>query len=192
MKYKAWWQADRLRNLGEDVWPGIPEHVRAVAALIPRAPKVLEFGCGAGRLAPLFDREAYLGVDLNPEALELARRRNPGYAFREVDELEQLPPADVVFAHTVLLHVAGDDLPATLDQLAAAARRTIVVAEIMDPAWSRTGRWYQRPFARYQVLLRNRGFAARLAGAVPDPRYARDRLGRSDLVSVLVADRTSA
>ena len=187
MKYKAWWMADNLSNVGEET-PA--EVLRAVVDLVPRAPSVLEFGCGPGRVAALFPADGYLGVDLNPQAVELARRRNPRHAFREVDELEQLPRADLVLAHTVLLHVRDRDLPDVLDQLVAAARRTIVVVEIMDPAWS-LGRWYQRAPQAYAALLELRGFSSRIAGTVPHPRYANDELGRSNLLTVLVADRAT-
>ncbi len=71
--------------------------------------KLLDFGCGAGRLSAwLSDRGTrYTGVDLSPAMLELARRRHPGLEL-ELAEEGRLPFAsdhfDVVVSVTVLHH----------------------------------------------------------------------------------------
>ena len=43
--------------------------------------RVLDVGCGVGLLAPMCDRNSYYGMDQDPESIEEARRRRPGYRF---------------------------------------------------------------------------------------------------------------
>ena len=43
--------------------------------------RVLDFGCGVGRLARVIHPENYLGVDSDSASLDLARKWNPEHAF---------------------------------------------------------------------------------------------------------------
>jgi 2-polyprenyl-3-methyl-5-hydroxy-6-metoxy-1,4-benzoquinol methylase len=66
--------------------------------------RVLDYGCSSGALAELCRPEAYLGVDISEEALEVARATHPGYEFdNKVSEHERF---DVIAALAVLEHVA--------------------------------------------------------------------------------------
>jgi len=47
--------------------------------------KVLEVGCGTGRLAKLLKNYDYTGSDLYSEMLKIARKRNPGVKFFKAD-----------------------------------------------------------------------------------------------------------
>jgi SAM-dependent methyltransferase len=96
--------------------------------------RVVEFGCGVGRLAGCFDPEMYVGVDICPDAIAIARRDNPKHVFKLLDG--GLPAGDVLLCHTVLLHVPDDELPATLEQF---HHETVVVSEVMGRAWRRDG-----------------------------------------------------
>jgi len=95
---------------------------------------VLEFGCGPGRIACGFDPESYIGVDINPRALEHAGTRNPGYRFELVQD--ELPDADVCLFHTVLMHVPDDELGAVLKRLRAPV---VYVSEMLGREWRRDG-----------------------------------------------------
>jgi 2-polyprenyl-3-methyl-5-hydroxy-6-metoxy-1,4-benzoquinol methylase len=65
--------------------------------------RVLDYGCSSGALAELCRPEAYLGVDISEEALEVARASHPGYEFdNKVSEHERF---DVIAALAVLEHV---------------------------------------------------------------------------------------
>jgi SAM-dependent methyltransferase len=71
---------------------------------------VLEIGCGTGIYAGILERMYsgidYLGVDANPEALAIARRRNPDLQFIEGDfrDFGAFRPFDLVCAHAFLKH----------------------------------------------------------------------------------------
>jgi SAM-dependent methyltransferase len=43
--------------------------------------RVLDFGCGSGALAEHIPSDRYLGVDINPKALTVARRSHPAHRF---------------------------------------------------------------------------------------------------------------
>jgi glycosyltransferase involved in cell wall biosynthesis len=42
----------------------------------------LDYGCGAGKMSRLFNPDKYLGVDLTPEFLTIARQDNPAYQYK--------------------------------------------------------------------------------------------------------------
>lgn len=72
--------------------------VAGLAAHWHPAPRVLDVGCGSGRMAELLlphRPRRYLGVDLSPAGLEIARGLGlPGCEFREAD-LETWDPGEV-------------------------------------------------------------------------------------------------
>jgi SAM-dependent methyltransferase len=87
---------------------------------------MLEIGCGPGRDGVHFVRAGveYVGVDLAPKAVEHCRRL--GLRAEQASVLD-LPFADASFdagwTMSTLVHVAGDDLPAALGEIARVLRR---------------------------------------------------------------------
>jgi ubiquinone/menaquinone biosynthesis C-methylase UbiE len=89
--------------------------------------RVLDAGCGTGRLVPLL-QAAHLevvGADASPGMVAVARRENPGIPF-SVAQLGALPFDDASFAGVLawysLIHTAPEDLPATLTEVARVLR----------------------------------------------------------------------
>ncbi|MBX3583661.1 MAG: class I SAM-dependent methyltransferase [Rhizobiaceae bacterium] len=119
----------------------------------------LEVGCGVGRIASLFAPEEYVGIDVNPRALKLARERLPNHDLRLHDEGYEYPAAATALFYTVLLHVSDADLGDVL-KLAARSQR-IVIAELMSRKWRRkTGRVpvFNRDASDYIQALSRLGF----------------------------------
>lgn len=96
--------------------------------------RVVEIGCGPGRLACAFKPDAYLGVDLNERSIADARARNPQHAFDVVKD--ELPQADAYLLHTVLMHVPDDELDALIGRMKAPV---VCVSEMMGREWRRDG-----------------------------------------------------
>lgn len=114
-----------------------PEGPWLLSALAPLwGLKVCEFGCGPGRIASLFDRVGYVGVDICEAAVIEARKRNPGYRFEVTDETAKIGPVDVIVCHTVLMHVPDEELAGVLARFDA---DRVMVNEMLGRAWRRDG-----------------------------------------------------
>lgn len=75
---------------------------------------ILELGCGGGRiLAALRGRGALIGVDLDPEALELAAERLPAARLFEADARSWRAPESLAAG---LVVIGGDLLPLLFDE----------------------------------------------------------------------------
>jgi len=96
--------------------------------------RVVEIGCGPGRLACAFKPHAYLGVDLNERSITEARERNPLHAFDVAQD--ELPQADVYLLHTVLMHVPDSELDTLIGRMNAPI---VCVSEMMGREWRRDG-----------------------------------------------------
>lgn len=69
--------------------------------------KILDFGCGNGRLARNFSSGNYLGVDINKKLLSEAKEKNPQYRFETIKFLEedQKMKFELIFALASLIHL---------------------------------------------------------------------------------------
>jgi pseudaminic acid biosynthesis-associated methylase len=99
----------------------------------------LEVGCNAGNQLALLQRMGYgnlAGVELQPYALEIARKRLPGVSLTQGSALA-LPHGnssfDVVFTSGVLIHIAPADLPRALDEIHRCAKTYIWGMEYYAP-----------------------------------------------------------
>ena len=88
---------------------------RAVAPLLQG--RVLDFGCGIGRLCDLVAPDAFVGVDADSKVLAVAHREHPRHVFQNLDRLPQLGGFDTIVAMAVIGYV--DDLPNLLSGLSA-------------------------------------------------------------------------
>jgi len=88
---------------------------------------VCDIGCGSGRLAGIFNKEKYIGIDINAQAIHAARKRNPSYIFNGIDWEDEYPSADTYLFHNVLLHIPDDSIDAVIHRL----KNKVVVCESM-------------------------------------------------------------
>jgi len=95
---------------------------------------VLDFGCGRGRLTHAFAPADYVGWDINPVAMALARSRNPEHFFLDRSpEGGDLGILRTVLFYTVLQHLFDDEVLEILYRLKGAPKLDgIVIVEIMD------------------------------------------------------------
>jgi SAM-dependent methyltransferase len=116
--------ADYARRFERLAASGAPVHGEAglVAELVPTGARVLDAGCGTGRVALRLAELGYtcVGVDLDPSMLAVARERGPRLRWYQADlgglDLGDEAPFDVVIA-------AGNVMP-----LLAAGTGPVVVA----------------------------------------------------------------
>jgi SAM-dependent methyltransferase len=87
---------------------------------LARVRHVLDVGCGPGTNAPWFADNDYLGVDINPDYVESARRRY-GRSFAVADVCEyEVDPADrfdFILLNSLLHHIDTEHVAKILGQL---------------------------------------------------------------------------
>ena len=88
---------------------------------------VCEIGCGIGRCSDAFKRSRYTGIDINEDAIRIAKQENPGYSFIAQSWDESYPIADTYLFYTTLQHIPDEDIPGVL----ARVKGRIVIQEIM-------------------------------------------------------------
>lgn len=137
---------------------------------------VIEFGCGTGRLAPLFSKRRYVGVDICEKAIEQAKAAHHGYEFRLVDETAPIEGGFALFAHTVLLHVPDDELSATIGRF---RQKHVVVSEMLGTKWRRAGNppVFNRGIMDYEAAFRTAGYSLKRVLFAPYPHYEGEDVG---------------
>jgi SAM-dependent methyltransferase len=118
------WYIERFRTMaanGDD----LDGEARFVDALVPRGARILDAGCGPGRVGGALFRRGHdvVGVDVDPELIEAAEQDHPGPTWL-VGDLARLDLADdvveggfdvVVCAGNVITFVPADDRRDALD-----------------------------------------------------------------------------
>lgn len=104
------WYIERFRKLASD-GADLTGEARLVDAMLPRGARVLDAGCGTGRIAAaLHERgHAVVGVDVDPALIEAAEADYPGprYLVGDLSELDLGETFDAaVLAGNVLVFVA--------------------------------------------------------------------------------------
>jgi len=96
----------------KEIWP----EIRQVADKIKDGDKILDLGCGNGRLleAVKDKKIKYLGLDASESLIKKARLNYPGYEFLVQDildlKLEKLEKYNYIFCLAVLQHIPSREL----------------------------------------------------------------------------------
>ncbi|TDC50591.1 class I SAM-dependent methyltransferase [Jiangella ureilytica] len=104
------WYIERFRRLAAD-GADLTGEARLVDAMLPRGARVLDAGCGTGRIAAALHERGHtvVGVDVDPELIEAARTDHPGprYLVGDLSELDLRETFDAaVLAGNVMVFVA--------------------------------------------------------------------------------------
>jgi SAM-dependent methyltransferase len=141
-EYDRWYETPRGR------WIGRRELALLLAALrARRGESVLDVGCGTGyftrSLAHAIDGPV-TGIDIEPEWVDYARRREPGTASYEVADVRALPFGDDSFDLVVSIAALCfvDDERAAVREIVRVARRRIAIGLLNRRSllWHRKGR----------------------------------------------------
>lgn len=153
----------------------------AVARHIGKPRRVLDWGCGAGRLARYLVGECdYTGIDIDAEAIDWCRANIPNGRFL-LQALEARTPFaddsfDAVIGISIFTHLREEDQLAWLKELARITRPGGIVAVSVCGATSLFNA-VNPPWA--EEVLRERGFVdtgveATLQGVTTDDEYYRN------------------
>jgi 2-polyprenyl-3-methyl-5-hydroxy-6-metoxy-1,4-benzoquinol methylase len=125
------WYIDRFRRLAAE-GADLAGEARLVDALLPRGARVLDGGCGIGRVGGELAARGHtvVGVDADAALIEVAREDHPGsrwlvadLAVLDLADLGEPDPFDAaVLAGNVLPFVAPDSEPDVLAHTAAHVR----------------------------------------------------------------------
>lgn len=125
------WYVNRFRVMAAD-GADLAGEARLVDAMVPRGSRILDAGCGPGRVGSRLHAVGHtvVGVDVDPVLIEAARADHPGPDWR-VGDLAQLDlpgegvpePFDVVLcAGNVMTFLAEGSEPEVLRRMAAHLR----------------------------------------------------------------------
>ena len=139
-----WFVADRRATV-------LSEHL---AALIPAHARVLDVGCGDGRLSNLVARQR---PDIELRGVEVLLRDAPAIPIEPYDGKE-LPFADAAFDAVMLVDVLHhtDDPAAVLREAQRVASRAIIIKDHLCEGWM------ARPTLRFMDRVGNRRYGVSL------------------------------
>lgn len=117
-------------------WVDVRESCRSLGLVLARSTRILDFGCGWGRITRFFFRdtspEKITGIDVDADFIAICRRIMSGGAYQVVRPLPptELPPQsfDLVVGYSVFSHLAEDAASAWMREFARILRPGGVVA----------------------------------------------------------------
>jgi SAM-dependent methyltransferase len=169
------WRAEGIKNIIPSVGTEFAEGIdirESLRGIIDSSGGVIEIGCGYGRLCRAFPADKYIGYDVNPEALELARQKNPNYRFELIEPAAPLSKAGTALIYAVALHISDEELLRFLTPVCEAAP-VIVLVELMDVRWRRMGNppVFNRDPEHYILTMARLGFRLKSYGKAVYARY---------------------
>ncbi len=161
------WYIERFRKMaaaGDD----LEGEARLLDAMLPRSARVLDAGCGPGRVGGALHARGHtvVGVDVDPALIEAARADHPGPHWLVGDlatfELDEAPFDAAVLAGNVLVFVAPGSEVQVLAQVAAHVRPDGVIVtgfatdrdyalDAFDRDWTAAGLVLEHRFATWDL-----------------------------------------
>lgn len=148
---------------------------RLLTSLVPKAPcSVLEIGCSTGNLARVFTQRpevAYTGLDIDPGAIALARRKYSGTdnlsfcsSSLEAFTKETDRTFDII-VYAGVLHHNSDQENSEMLRLGGKLSENDSSLVVIEPVWprkedGRTAQWFLRKFEKGTNVKTESGFKA--------------------------------
>lgn len=121
------WYIDRFRTMARE-GQDLEGEARLVDAMVERGSRVLDAGCGPGRLTGALHARGHdaVGVDVDPALIEAARADHPGPTYHVGDlaalDLDEDPFDLVISAGNVMVFLAAGTERSVLERLRAHTR----------------------------------------------------------------------
>lgn len=100
---------------------------------------VLDLGCGTGTLSGLFNKEEYLGVDIDKDSINLARKKNKEYLYKidDATTFRNKKKYDLVLIVGVLHHLNDSDVKKILKTISLHTKKggKVVIIEAIPPIY---------------------------------------------------------
>lgn len=105
----------------------------------PKRVSVLDLGCGLGELSTFFSKQKYLGIDLDPVSITLAKKRYPQYRFQvgDITKFRTKKKFELILVIGVLHHLDNKNFNRsikTIDECLKNRGRVIII-EAIPPIW---------------------------------------------------------
>lgn len=146
--------SNKVFHEGEEIIQKIVEYVGKKT--------IRDVGCGYGRLANLFDKDLYIGYDINSSAIKKANRMFPNYRFVYWN-YEKLCDSEVTLLANVLWCINPNDFDNVFD-IVTENTNIIVMAEVIDPIFFGSDRpkhdhnVFPRKLEEYDLIFKNKKF----------------------------------
>lgn len=100
---------------------------------------VLDLGCGTGILAPFFPKKLYLGIDIDKNLINYAKKRYPGYSFKVMDAtmVKLKKKFDFILVVGVIHHLDDNDAKKFVEIIKLHLKKggKALVIEAIPPLW---------------------------------------------------------
>jgi len=111
--------------------------------------RVLDVGCGPGTNSSVFSHTEYLGLDMNPRYIEIARQRHRGdFQVADVREYQSSTGDlyDCIFINSFLHHIDDENTTSILQNMHSLLSDDghINILELVMPETASIGRWLAR------------------------------------------------
>ena len=130
-----------IYEAGDEVMDQINEaHFNVINELIKPEEKVLDAGCGYGRVADWFTPEQYIGVDFSKDFIAEAHKLHPEYKFI-LSDLKSLPFEDKEFDWSIMLSIKhmivyylGEDAWVDIEKEIKRVSKKVLILEYTNPS----------------------------------------------------------
>lgn len=137
---------------------------------------VVDAACGEGYWQP--ELPGYLGLDIAPEAIEVARQLHPEREYRQADVAQGCPAADLVLCRDAIQHLSLRDGVAVLEAIRRSGSRWLLASTYVGSrnVAVATGGYFEpnleaAPYGMPPaLLLLHDGYDYAVPGQLRDPR----------------------